>query len=69
VKIKKWVLKNMAKQLRGYRSDLKSKYYSSSLTAAEIVSRVDPTKIDIRRFANLVNYWKEEKVQVRNVEK
>jgi hypothetical protein len=48
VKIKKWVLKNMAKQLQGYRSDLKSKYYSSSLTAVEIVSRVDPTKIDIR---------------------
>jgi hypothetical protein len=69
VKIKKLVLQNMAKQLRGYMSELKNKYYSSSLTAAEIVSRVDPTKIDIRQFANLVNYWKEEKVQVPNVEK
>jgi hypothetical protein len=56
VKIKKWVLQNRTKQLRGYRSELKSTYYISSLTAAEKVSRADLTKIDIRRFANLVNY-------------
>jgi hypothetical protein len=65
--IKKWVMQNMAKQLRGYRAELKSFYFSSSLTAAEIVARADPSKVDIRRFASLVDYWKDEKVQVPNI--
>jgi hypothetical protein len=66
-KIKKWVLQNMAKQLRGYQNELKSKHFSSSLTAAEIVASVDSTTINSMQFANLVNYWKDGKVQVPNL--
>ncbi|XP_059436644.1 uncharacterized protein LOC132169665 [Corylus avellana] len=62
-KIKKWVLQNMGKQLREYRNALKTTHFSNSLTAAEIVASADSTKINIMQFANLVNYWKDGKVQ------
>ncbi|XP_059437319.1 uncharacterized protein LOC132170375 [Corylus avellana] len=62
-KIKEWVLHNMGKQLREYRSKLKNTHFSNSLTAAEIVASADSTKINIMQFANLVNYWKDGKVQ------
>jgi hypothetical protein len=57
----------MAKQLRGYRNELKSNYFSNSLTAAEIVASADSTTINSMQFANLVNYWKDGKVQVPNL--
>jgi hypothetical protein len=57
----------MGKQLRGYRNELKSNYFSNSLTAAEIVASADSTTINRMQFANLVNYWKDENVQVPNL--